>query len=191
MKYWKKTVTNLKSHVIDSTAMLAESTPIFAAFETGFAGMSDETSMNARLFAVGLTYLGGMGIAYSKGRDFYRKAVHITDKTKERIQSLNDATYTALFNLVVSPAIYYISGSRDVKEIAMGTFGAMILGMVNGAPMGYAVDTFRDLAGLKKCERPSYPNILKKTEFANKKIYRCINCCRSNCYNCRNLCIDA
>src|SRR3989344_4326364 len=98
----RKVKDNLTYHLVDSTALLAESTPIFAAFETGLAGMSDEISMNARLFATGLTYLGGMGIAYSKGRDFYRKIFKITDKTRERVQSLNDAAYTGLFNLAVA-----------------------------------------------------------------------------------------
>jgi len=165
----RKVKDNLTYHLVDSTALLAESTPIFAAFETGLAGMSDEISMNARLFATGLTYLGGMGIAYSKGRDFYRKNFKITDKTRERVQSLNDAAYTGLFNLAVAPAIYLASGARDPKEIAIGTASAIALGLVNGAPMGYAVDVFRDLTGLKDCERPSYPNLLKRQSSKTKK----------------------
>ncbi len=169
MKYVSKAVDNLKYHVVDSTALLAESTPIFAAFETGLAGMSDEISMNARLFAAGLTYLGGMGYAYAKGRDLSRKLFKIKDTTKEKIQSFHDAAYLGAFNLVAAPAIYLIVGARDPKEIAIGTASAIALGVVNGAPMGYAVDLFRDLTGLKECERPSYPNILKKQKSRTKK----------------------
>ena len=69
----KRIKKELKAHLVDSTALLAESTPVFAAFETGIAGMSDEISLNARLLATGLTYFGGMGYAYAKGRDIYRK----------------------------------------------------------------------------------------------------------------------
>ena len=169
MKYVNKVADSLKYHVVDSTALLAESTPIFAIFETRLAGMSDDISMNARLFAAGLTYLGGMGYAYAKGRDLSRKLFKIKDATKEKIQSFHDAVYSGAFNLVVAPAIYFASGVRDPKEIAIGTASAIALGLVNGAPMGYAVDLFRDLTGLKDCERPSYPNMLKRQSSKTKK----------------------
>jgi len=61
----------LKEHFIDSTSGLVASTPIFATFETVVAGLSDEVSLNARLLAVGLTYLG-MGSVFAKGRDLYQ-----------------------------------------------------------------------------------------------------------------------
>ncbi len=165
----RKLKDNLVLHAIDSTALLAESTPIFAVFETGLAGMSDDLSVNARFLAAGLTYFGGLGIAYSKGRDVYRKVLGITDKTGERIQSFNDAAYNGLFNLLVAPAMYYASGVREPKEIALGTASAIAVGLVNGAPMGYAVDLFRDLTGLKKCERPSYPGLLSEQNSKTKK----------------------
>jgi len=159
---------NLKSHLIESTALLAESTPVFAANETAFAKMPVDVSMHARIWAIGLTF-AGMGIAYAKGRDCYRKLFHITDRTSERIQSLNDAIYTGLFNLVVAPPIYFVSGERDPKKIALGTLGSVTLGLFNGLPLGYSVDVYRDLTGLKDCERPSYPDILKRQDPKTKK----------------------
>lgn len=165
----KKLKENLKYHIIDSTAMLAESTPIFAAFETGLAGMSDEVSINAKLFAAGLTYLGGLGYVYAKGRDLSKKLFKIKDATKEKIQGLHDAVYSGAFNLIVVPAIYFVSEARNIEEIAIGTAGAVAIGLVNGAPMGYAVDLFRDLTGLKNCERPSYPKLLKRQNSKIKK----------------------
>jgi hypothetical protein len=164
-----KIIDNLKYHLVDSTAMLAESTPAFAAFETRIAGMSDEVSINARMLAAGLTYLGGMGWAYAKGRDLSRKLFKITETSRERIQSLHDAAYLGAFNLVVAPLIYVASGAKDAKEIAIGTASAIGFGLVNGAPMGYAVDMFRDLTGLKDCERPSYPSLLKRQNSKVKK----------------------
>ncbi len=155
-------------HIVDSTAILAESTPVFAAFETGIAGMSDEVSMNARMFAAGLVYLG-MGSAFAKGRDLSRKLFKITDKTKERIQSVHDAAYSGAFTLAISPLLYAASGARDPKEIAIGTAVAVGFGLVNGSPVGYAVDLFRDLTGLKDCERPSYPYLLKRQNSKTKR----------------------
>ena len=143
---------SLKEHLVDSTAILAIGTPISAAFETGLAGMSDDVSINARLIAVGLTY-AGMGSVVSKGRDLYRKCFGITDRTKERVQQINDAIYLATLNSALGPAFYYASGSRDWKEIAIGTAAAAGLSLTLGGPMGYAIDYFRDLTGVKNSKR--------------------------------------
>jgi len=159
----------LKYHLVDSTSLLAESTPFFAAYEKGLARMSDELSINARLFAAGLTYLGGMGYVFAKGRDVYRKLLNITDKSKEKVQTLHDAIYTGSFNSVVAPLIYFACGSRDIKEIAIGTGCAIGLGAVNGPLLGYSVDVFRDLTGLGNCERKTYPNFIKKQPSKIKK----------------------
>jgi len=156
----------LKKQISDSTAILVESTPIFAAFETGVAGMSNDVSINARLLAGGLSY-SGMGYAYGKGRDLWRKGFGITDKTKESIQTVNDLLYTASFNLAISPLMYFISGSRDLKEIAIGTACAVGFGALNGIPMGYAVDTFRDLAGVRSSKR--LPKIIQRQSPRIKK----------------------
>lgn len=164
----KKISNWFKYHIVDGTALLASSNPIYSAFEVGLAGMSNAISINARSFATGLTYLG-MGTVFSKGRDFSRKAFHITDKTSEMIQSAHDIAYTAAFNLAVAPPIYLASGSRDLKEIAIGTGTAMAFSLVSGPLMGYAVDTFRDLTGLKKCERKTYPKFIRKQKPLIKK----------------------
>ena len=160
---------SLSYHLVDSTALLAESTPIFAAFETGIAGMSDDISINARLIAAGLAY-AGVGTALAKGRDLWRKVFKVSDTTKERVQMLHDTAYLAAFNLVTAPAIYYASGSRDLEEITIGTSLGIAFGSANGSPLGYAIDTFRDLTGLKECERPSYPNLLKRQSSKIKKL---------------------
>jgi len=159
---------SLTYHLVDSTALLAESTPIFAAFETGIAGMSDDISINARLIAAGLAY-AGVGTALAKGRDLWRKVFKVSDTTKERVQMLHDTAYLAAFNLVAAPTIYYASGSRDLEEITIGTSLGIAFGSANGSPLGYAIDTFRDLTGLKECERPSYPNLLKRQSSKTKK----------------------
>ena len=48
----------IATHLSDSTALMAASTPAFAAFETFMAGMPYEKSVHARSLAVGLTFAG-------------------------------------------------------------------------------------------------------------------------------------
>ena len=167
----------LKYHLVDSTAMLVESNPVFAAFEVGIVGMSDLTSLYARLIATATIY-GGLGSVYGKGRDFSKKIFKITDQTKERTQKIHDLVYTAAFNLFIATIMYTSSQllakltkgeDLDFGEIARGTGVAVVLGAINGIPMGYAVDAFRDLTGLKKCDRKSYPNLVKKQNLKIKK----------------------
>lgn len=148
----KKAKTVLTYHFIDSTAMLAETTPAFAAYEVFGAGMSREVSMNTRLIIAGLT-LGGLGGLYGKGRDISRRVFHIDKETRESVQHLHDALYTSVFNVVISPPLYLAAGERDIKKIAIGTIGSIVLGLANGGPLGYTIDAFRDLTGLESSKR--------------------------------------
>lgn len=175
MKWVKNVKEKLKYHLVDSTAIIAESTPIYALFEkcNPIAPMSDDMSLNARLLAMGLAF-SGMASAYSRGRDFSKKLFKITDQTKEKIQGAHDIAYNILCNLVFAPPIYAISQilageDLDITKIATGTGIAMGVGAINGAPQGYTLDIFRDLVGLKSCERASYPNYIRKQPSIVKK----------------------
>ncbi|MDP2908271.1 MAG: hypothetical protein Q8N77_00520 [Nanoarchaeota archaeon] len=173
MKGIKRAAEKLKYHIIDSTACLAEASPVFSAFEVGVAGLSDATSINARLLAAGMFY-AGFGYLFTKGRDLSRKIFGITDKTKEKIQHAHDAAYAGILTLVTSPPIYAVSQAIagediDLTKIAIGTATATLLGAANGGPVGYAVDVFRDLSGIKECNRTSYPSFLKKQSSKVKK----------------------
>lgn len=165
----KRLKRGVEFHLVDATALLAESTPVLAAFETGIAGMSVQVSLNARIIAASLTYFGGTGYLYAKGRDLSRKLFKIQDGTKERIQHFHDSAYLGAFNLVIAPLLYVASGARDRKEIAIGTATAIAFGLVNGGPMGYVLDMFRDLTNLKECNRSSYPGLLKTQNPTVKK----------------------
>lgn len=166
----KKVARGLKFHLVDATALLAESTPVLAAFEIGIAGMSVHVSLNARIFAAALTYFGGTGYIYARGRDLSRKIFRIHDNTKEKIQHFHDSAYLGAFNLVFAPLLYLASGARNFKEISIGTATAVAFGLVNGGPMGYVIDMYRDLMGLKECQRSSYPAFLKTQSPAVKKV---------------------
>lgn len=164
----EKIRNTLALHFVDSTAILAESTPVLAFFETRIAGMSNQVSINARVLAAGLTYFAGTGYIYARGRDLSKRVFGVTDQTRERLQAIHDAAYLGAFNLVIAPLIYLASGARDIREIAVGTAAAIAFGLVNGGPMGYAVDVFRDLTGLKECRRLSY-RVLKKQDARIKR----------------------
>ena len=73
--------------------------------------MVNEVSVIARFLSTGLAY-SGIGYLYGKGRDLWRKAFRITDKTREKIQTLNDVDYTAVFNLAI-----FIQRFNRVKKI--------------------------------------------------------------------------
>lgn len=159
MSYTEKFKEYVKNNVVDSTAMLAVATPVFAGLETLVLGMSNEVSSHARLLTAGLGYVG-FGYAITKGRDVYRKAVNVNDKSKKRTQLIHDTVYGALFNLVIGPPFYLLAGARDLTEIIGGTLIGMGYGLVSGSLMGYSIDTYRDLTGIKESQR--LPSFIKK-----------------------------
>lgn len=152
--------------LVDGTAINAELTPLYAAFETSIAGMSYETSRNARLVGAAMGY-AGIGFVYGKMRDAWRNRFGIDDKTKESVQKIHDAACTAIFSAVISPPLYLAAGSRDWKEIALGTACSAGVSLINGIPLGYTVDLFRDLTCFKKSER--IPELLRNQNSKTKK----------------------
>jgi hypothetical protein len=142
----------MPKHLVDSTALLTASNPFFSTFESMAAGMTNEDSIHARGVAAGLTYLG-MGKLYIKGLEASRSLFKINRTTSEKLQHLHDAGYSIAYNLVISPPFYLIAGVRDPEKIAIGTATAVGLALVAGGPMGYVVDAFGDLTGLKPSDR--------------------------------------
>ena len=153
-------------HVLDSTAIMTESNPIFAASEVVVSGMSYDASLNARLFVTAGTFAGA-GWLYGKGRDVWRKTFQVTDQTKERIQQIHDGVYAATFSTLTMPFVYLLSGAKDLKEIAIGTASAVAIGAVNGIPLGYSIDLFRDLTGLQSSAR--VPKLIQERSLVTKK----------------------
>lgn len=177
---------NWKLHLVDSTALLAASNPIFSALEVNAgrifqyvpflrdhtADMSDDMSAFARVTATVLCY-GGLGILFSRGRDLSRKITGIGEKAKEITKAIHDSVYLAGFNLVVSPWMYAASQKLagdeiESAKIIAGTAIAVGFGLVCGAPMGYAVDAFRDFTGVMKNDR--VPFSLSNLETSVRKV---------------------
>lgn len=157
----------LLEHVADSVAVASVTNPVMAILETNVAGMSNNTSTNARVLGTALTF-AGLGSLYSKGRDLSKKIFGINEKTSEKIKQFHDTVYGAAYLLTITPPFYYAAGSRDSKEIAMGTMMAAVTGIVGGGVAGYAVDAFRDLFGIKDSER--VPELLERQKPFVKKI---------------------
>ena len=154
-----------KTHIVDSTAALVSTNPIFAVFENAVWGMSDQVSLKARLFATGITY-AGVGSLLSRGRDFSRKVFKIKDTTTEKIQTFHDAAYLIGFNAILAPIMYSTAGA-NTQEIIEGTLTAMALSIINGPLIGYAIDAGRDLTGIKKSER--MPKLVSNFSSRHKK----------------------
>jgi hypothetical protein len=172
-------VTKAARHVVDSTAICAIANPILAILETQGGtilnpllnpinlhaqNLSDEVSINARIIATIATY-AGIGSAISKGRDYSRRAFHVTSASSERSKGMHDTLFLAAFNGVTTPALYYASGARGVTEIASGAAVATIFGLVAGMPMGKAIDTYRNLTNLQQqATEPERTLLLEQTK---------------------------
>lgn len=105
-------------HLVDSTALLASSHPIFGAFETLIVGMSYDVSLHTRLYTTGITY-AGLGYLVGKGRDLSRTLFHVTSMTSEKIQQLHDSLYIAALNLPLSTCLYLAAGEHDTKRLLL------------------------------------------------------------------------
>ncbi len=150
----------LKKYFIDCTAMATEANPIFASFEVGLAGMSNETSRHARYLGTGLSFLG-LSYVYAKGRDKSKEFFNVNENSSKKVRFWFDIGYGTAFNLAWSPIFYAACGVPDAKQFGWGIFWATVLGAVNGFPIGYSIDSFRDLTSIKECNRKTYPKIIK------------------------------
>lgn len=162
----KKLKQELKRHLVDSTAMQAAITPPIAAMEVGLAGMANDVSLNARLIGTGLVYVG-LGSLFAKGRDLSRKVFKVTKKSSEKIKQIHDMAYASAYCLVIAPPLYYVSGERDIKKIAVGTLMQITGGAAIGGLVGYSVDAFRDLIGIEDSER--LPELIRNQDGRVKK----------------------
>ncbi len=155
-----------KQYLSDCTAVASIYTPAYALLEIGLAGMSHELSLDARLVGLSSIYLG-LGSVISLGRDYSRKLFDITEDSSGKIRKIHDTVYLAGIALVSNPFFYLAVGARDLKEIVVGTVAGAFLSAAVGAPMGYAIDWFRDLLGIKKAQH--MPSLMKRCSSRVKK----------------------
>jgi hypothetical protein len=174
---------NWKNHLSDCVSMISSTTPIFIAFETN-AGkllgkvpyldakdLNDDLSLAARMKIFKWSLLG-LAYAYMGLNKVSRKVFNVDDKSSEFKQVTHDAIYTIGFNGVVAPLLYYASGARDLGEILAGTAIAMALAVPVGPLMRYSAGVGRDLLGLEKYERKTYPILLReRSNYVKKAVY--------------------
>jgi hypothetical protein len=156
----------LVNHVVDSTAIVTAINPVMSIVEKTVNGMSNDISINARILGTAITY-GGLGSVYSKGRDLSRKLFGITASSTEKVKGVHDHLFSLAYSTVITPPFYYAAGSRDLKEIAIGTVTTMGIALAMGGAMGYSIDAFRDLTGIEESER--LPDLVKNQNSYVKK----------------------
>ncbi len=160
--------SKLREHLVCSTALIVQSTPVFAALETVVAKMPQDVSLNSRLIAAGMFY-AGLGYAFNAGREVYRKFAGVKQTDSETKQVIHDSIYGSAFSLAISPPIYVIAGSRSLSEIGIASLCAAGIGIANGPFAGYFVDTYKDLCQITPCERQSYPTVVRNARPVLKK----------------------
>ena len=120
----------IKLHFVDTLGIITFQTPFFVFLENALSKISDLNSINARFYAIILSFLG-LGKLISGGRDFSRKIFHITHKTNEKLQSFHDSIYLGIFNFIPFGSepdiIQGIIGSMQEKA----TFQTLRLDFIN------------------------------------------------------------
>lgn len=158
----------LQTHIAKTTGFLTVSTPLGAIMENVCADITDARSIKSRVMALGLLY-GGYGVFVDYTRKKSREFFNITEKTRGGVQQLHDMLYLATATMITNPFIYLTVGERDLKKIAGATLLATAFALGGGGLIGYAMDSFKDLAGLEKCERPSYQRLTRRLGPRGKK----------------------
>ncbi|MSR85953.1 hypothetical protein EXS74_00990 [Candidatus Woesearchaeota archaeon] len=164
----KSLSTRVYEYVVENTGIVVEITPFFAAYESFVLDMDTSVSEHARLFGGGILYLG-LGTAFTKGREWSENLFGVHERS-EGVQMAHDIAYNTVFTAAVSPLTYIVAGETDISTIIFGTLGGAVLGMLNGAPVGYAIDVAKDLMDVKECTRGSYPSALGNASSFQKKM---------------------
>ncbi len=158
-------VYEVKRHLSDSTAIVTMANPIYAGIETLVVGMSNDVSIDSRLINTGLTF-AGLG-SVTKIRDYSKRVFKIGKESKEYIKGLHDIVFASAFIVGIKPMVYVLSGETDWKKIALATGISVLSGMAMAYPMGYLVDSYRQLTGVEDTGR--LPQFIEKQSSATKK----------------------
>ncbi|MBS3167868.1 hypothetical protein J4216_01970 [Candidatus Woesearchaeota archaeon] len=163
----EKLTFGLKRHIVDTIGMLTFTNPVYGTIEI-VSGMSNEVARGVR-YAVATTCFLGLGYLVSAGRRISRRIFNIKEDSSERLQSFHDVAYMSALNIILNPALYALGGETDPEKIVISTGISTIVGAFTGPFIGYSIDLYEDLTGIQKCERPSYPNLLRDMKLRNKK----------------------
>lgn len=134
---------NLKKHMVNSTALLAVLTPVWASVETygykllregvysneslqnmfnslnwdpeGLA-MTESASQISRIIGAA-TFYGGVGLVINKGRELSQKVNKITKESSEKIKKLHDTVYMGLISGAITPAYMWATEAISRQDI--------------------------------------------------------------------------
>lgn len=153
MDYMNGTIGNIyekvRNHIVDTTAILVASNPIFTISENVISGMSDKLSLANRINGSALFYLGA-GYVFAKGRDFYYDLLKIDKDSK--LKGFHDAVWGTIYGALFNGAVT-ATNVQSLDEIVVGAVSGALTGGIAGAPSGYAIDAFRDLTDVNPSER--------------------------------------
>ena len=167
MSLYAKAGKILKQHLVDTTAIVAEVTPIATMSDMFYVGLTQSESVDIRVKAAILSY-SGVSFLTARGRDLSRKFFHVYESSSERRQWVHDTAFNMTMNALTTAPIF-LSAGASFEETVKGTLFGIGLGLVNGYPVGCAIDTFRDLAGIVPCKRKWYPARLRDASMGVKR----------------------
>ncbi len=142
-KMLRKKSSWLKSHILDTTALLLLTSPLFAFIELYFAGLMPSVSLKNRLYAAILFYLGA-GYAFSYLRELYFSLFFYSEASKKSGFGflLKDMAFGSAFGLAFNFIISYFS-SGILLEALKGAIAGAIFGSAAGMLSGIAIDCSR------------------------------------------------
>lgn len=154
MKELKLFFKEFKHYIVDSIGNLVVGNIFYGVMERVFLGFAPDLFLKSRVTASALVFLG-IGYIYGRGRDiFYRlmDKYHLLGTIKKPNIGVRDIVFGFIFSFFFNILIYTISGANFI-ELVKGTIVGTIVGLFVGVPMGYSIDLFRDLLGVKKSQR--------------------------------------
>jgi hypothetical protein len=154
----------IQENFVDATSIVTLTMPINSALELFGANMSNDVSINSRVYNLGLMY-GGLS-RLVKLRDYTKRKLNI-DNYSGLVRAAHDAVYGFTIGPLIKTRVYLAAGETDWKKIGIGVLGTMAIVGTLAIPLGWMVDVGRDLWGIKPSVRT--PKILKEKSSRYKK----------------------
>ena len=163
-------LSRVEKHVIDATAFVVASQPVYAFFELYVGHVPPQTSLGSRLWSIGTTY-AGVGAFVSFGREWWKSRAHINTGASEKKRIIHDMGYKAAFNFLTQPITYvavgYFTGDITVEGVIGGTLATTVVAFFSGGYECYALDAFRELWGIHPLKR--LPVCVQRMKSTHKK----------------------
>ena len=160
------TKQKIKKHLVDCAALVTIGNPTYTLVEKMILHMPHTISQNARLFGIGVTFLG-IGSLSTMLRDYSRDHFNISQHSPEHHIGLHDTLYGMAFSAVISAGVYYASGAHSLEEVATGALVAAGISAGTSWIGNYLVDSFRDFTDIEPS--PRLPEKVRSLSSRTKK----------------------